>query len=128
MRKLLLAIFLLSISNNALAKVEIWECKATKYYDVSKERIEKFSKRIFKLETGSPVKVYERALGKWELWIPSEDWYYDKENQSIIITFKENTESDGGRVFDLILKELKWFNDSKNRDSVDAIYKCKVIE
>lgn len=116
MRKLLLAIFLLSISNNALAKVEIWECDITKYGDLAEEELSK-DVRIFKLDTGPPTKVHERVLGKWETFMTLDYWYYDKENESIIYN--------NGRVFDLIFKELQYFRDD---NEVYATYKCKVIE
>ena len=89
MRKLLLLLFLFSLSTNALAKVEIWEC-ATGNFEYA-----------IKLNTDIP-KVYNRINGAW-LAKEEGDTIYDEENNSIVIFgFGDlNTKL----VYDFILKE-----------------------
>jgi hypothetical protein len=55
MRKLFLLLFLFTLSSNALAKVEIWECDL--YGD------ETYSS-LYKIDTSIPL-VYHREDGKW---------------------------------------------------------------
>ena len=74
MRKLLLVLFLLSLSSNALAKVEMWECDVFGDGDT-----------VFKIDTSTP-KIYIRKVGKWAPFYPEPTtsvYKYSKEHDSI---------------------------------------------
>ena len=84
MRKLLLAIFLLSISSNAFAKVEIWECENGSWN---------------KIDTSIPM-VYYRHNGQWK------QKYYKENGEELKYDEENNTIVGKGFFYDLITKQL----------------------
>jgi hypothetical protein len=116
MRKLLLLLFLFTLTSNALAKVEIWECDLFDRGDFDS---------IHKIDTSLPM-VYVRRDGIWNA-------YYQK-TPSYIIEYSEEEDSiwwrnkDGKifEVFDLVLKQTLYIN-TKTGDT-DLIIPCRVRE
>jgi len=139
MKKILLALFLLSISSNALAKVEIWKCEHSNNSLFSFLSTEPFL--YYKLDT-KKLTVHYRAKGKWKLlWHSNEEGIknitYDKKNDSLFVYWDllkskvihkdgevEESEYDWKVVYDFIEKKhLQYdFNKLVHQDE------CEVIE
>ncbi len=78
MRKLLLLLFLFSLSSNAFAKVEIWECDG----------------KYWKIDSGIP-KVYVRYNGKWlDLSKASDMQELDEDPEHKYLVFKYASKHD----------------------------------
>jgi hypothetical protein len=90
MKLIALAIFLLSISTNAFAKVEIWRCDNNAGHDL-----------IYKLDTKIPM-VYYRDRGEWEI-SEKESYSLEYKDDSILVRTSSNKLI---RVFDMFLKEI----------------------
>ena len=72
MKKILLTMFLLSISSHALAKVEIWLCNSRYGIDV------------FKIDTNWPLNTAQRINSHWKkLWVAEKK----SEVENIIYNF-----------------------------------------
>jgi len=119
MRKLLLLLFLCSLTSNALAKVEIWKCGPDN------------SKKIYmKLHT-EPAKAYFRSSGQWRDIATSLDGTTKDEDlivryseeQDALYVYKKNII---GHAYDFVAKEIITF-DPKDGSSKISV-PCKVIE
>ena len=135
MRKLLLLLFLFTLTSNALAKVEIWECDVFGDGDT-----------VFKIDTSTP-KVYIRKMGKWTPFYPkltTSVYKYSKEHDSISgympmtcgtcngagkVSSKQGLfmEDVGKRMntWDLFLKEFIMLPDSV---TLISTYSCRVMQ
>ena len=135
MKKLLLVLFLLSLTSNALAKVEMWECNVFGDGDT-----------VFKIDTSTP-KIYIRKVGKWTPFYPEPTtsvYKYSKEHDSIsgympmacgtcngagkISSSQGFFMEDGGKrinTWDLILKEFIMLPESA---TLISTYSCRVMK
>jgi len=96
MRKLLLVLFLLSLTSNALAKVEIWKC-------VYINEEETLNTSYYKIDTKIP-KVYMRFNAKWYSFTMGNSEYtfkYSREDDAVYALTNGKTIAS----FDLILKK-----------------------
>ena len=111
MKVFLLALTLFVISNDAMAKIEIWLCNS------------KYGIDVFKVDTLEPFNTAQRINKQWKKFlIPNqktkvEDVIYNSYNQEVKIIF--NTEKDRKEmIFDLEVRELIIkFHDNYKRDS-----------
>ena len=106
MKKIILAIFLLSISSNVFAKEETWSCHSvtTIYGDTTKEDFE--NSEYYKIDTVN-VKIYFRNNFKWEPETSfGEDCIYDEENENLFCRYSWDDEEKYGTVYDLVTKEI----------------------
>ena len=110
MKLIALAIFLLSISTSALAKVEIWRCDNNAGHDL-----------IYKLDTKIPM-VYYRYRGEWDTF-GNEKNSLEYKDDSILVRTSSNKLI---RVFDMFLKEILSIN--SRTDRAVKKFKCEVIE
>ena len=99
MRKLLLVLFLCTLSSSALAKVEIWLCNSMYGIDV------------YKLDTTEPLNISQRINKNWKkLWTSGqrpevENIIYDPHHKNIRIIY--NIEQDKKEIlFDLVARDL----------------------
>ena len=99
MKKILLTMFLLSISSHALAKVEIWLCNSRYGIDV------------FKIDANWPLNTAQRINSHWKkLWVAEkksevEDIIYDSSYKQIRVIYnlgKEKKEM----IFDILEQDL----------------------
>ena len=113
MKKLLLVLFLFTLTSNALAKVEMWRCNY--FEDIN---------TLLKIDTSIP-KVFTRYRGEWIPFnSPQTVFKYSKENNSISGYVDLHQEGELGfklYTWDLITKEL-WFIDR------NIVNPCIVIE
>ena len=146
MKLIALAIFLLSISSNAFAKVEIWEC------EVLLNEGEEFNGiilpyRVFKIDTKN-LSVHYRDRGKWRVWFEVDEpaiknITYDKNNDSLIVYWKliettithsngeeEEIKFEWTSIFDFVAKRYLKYEQKDDLFSFEEINKhekCKVI-
>ncbi|MDB9762660.1 hypothetical protein OAC06_07590 [Alphaproteobacteria bacterium] len=135
MRKLLLVLFLLSLTSNALAKVENWKCDVFGVGDT-----------ILKIDTSIPM-IYLRKMGKWTPFYPEPTtsvYKYSKEHDSIYgympmtcgtcngagkVSSSQGffMEDEGKRIntWDLILKE---FIIQPESVTLISTYSCRVMK
>ena len=129
MKKIILAIFLLSISSNALAKVEIWHCDM---YIGPEEEYYKGT-TTFKIDTGIP-KIFWRKNSQWRVWTKYRDKIiYDRSNDNIdVYHHKHGSFPRGNSVdhypyltrFDLVLKKRFLYKEDGGTLAHDS---CRVI-
>jgi len=144
MKLIALAIFLLSISTNALAKVEIWECvllNEEEEFDANN-----LPYRVFKIDTKN-LSVHYRRRGEWKVWYEVDEpaiknITYDKNNDSLIVYWKlfetklihsngeeEEIDFEWTSIFDLVAKRYIKYEKSSGFSSevINKHEKCKVI-
>ena len=114
MRKLLLLLFLFSLSSNALAKVEIWKCDNDMWY---------------KIDTSIPM-VFERKDFKWEQLYTTLKVEYKKDDGTIWVhDYDEDAQKTEGMqrqaVWDLETRRYVMYPDLY-LNSLN--YSCRVIE
>ena len=109
MMKILLVIFLLSISSNAFAKIEKWECYAPKN---SSKFADTTVVGTYKLDTDNATVAY-LSNGNWKYYDWCCDITFDKEKQLLYFSFVGFD-----HIFDLV---------SKERFVSNFKYLCKVI-
>ena len=108
MKKILLTMFLLSISSHALAKVEIWLCNSRYGIDV------------FKIDTNWPLNTAQRINSHWKkLWVAEkksevEDIIYDSSYKHIRVIYNPGKEKKV-MIFDLLEQDLIIKFHDKNR-------------
>ena len=122
MKKLLLVLFLCSLTSNALAKVEIWKCPRNNA-----------NSRYYKIDTSIPY-IHFRGRGEWHSW--SDEYFefeYIEDDSIHMINNLKKANGNFGRVYtyDLVTKQLHFYSDI-NSDG-DKIYaepskQCEVIE
>ena len=124
MRKLLLVLFLFTLTSNALAKVEIWKCAGLLQYE--------WELSYFKLDLNDPVSAYRREGGIWKpYWTPYEDsiaaniMFNDREDhlRIIYLSFDQPTQE---LLFDFITSELiiKYWNHG-DENKPNRIFSCE---
>jgi len=112
MRKLLLLLFLCSLTSNALAKVEIWKCGP----DNNGVTV------YMKLHT-EPAKIYYRVAGQWRDIARGDIAVAYSEEQDAIYQYKNFIISS---AYDFVTKEVMEI-DPENGSSKGG-FSCKVIE
>ncbi len=110
MKKLLLLLFLFTLSSNALAKVEIWKCDILGTIE------------IYKIDTSIPM-VSMRYQGEWGYLYDTVVYEYSEEHQSI---FMKGSNGDIWQVFDLVLKHLLQIDTNTGEQSHQ--FNCEVLE
>ena len=109
MNKIVLAIFLLSISSHAFAKIEKWECYAPKN---SSKFAYKTVVGTYKLDTDEETVAY-LSNGTWKYYDWCCDIAFDEEKQLLYFSFVGFD-----HIFDLV---------SKERFVSNFKYLCKVL-